>query len=68
MNEYVITYDEKMLIRRRVTIKARYEEDAISQLLNGHLGPREILINKCGTYSNIKVRTIYGKGEFGEGD
>ena len=66
--QYTITYDEKMLVRRRVRIEAVCEEDAIELLMAGHLGPREILINRCGEYTNIKVRKIGGKGESREGD
>jgi hypothetical protein len=65
---YVITYDEKMLIRRRVRVEAKYEEDAIRQVKAGHLGPREILINSCKKYLNIKIRERHGEGESREGD
>jgi hypothetical protein len=54
--DYDITYDEKMLIRRRVKVTADNEDEAVDQILAGMpFSTRVVLKVESGSYTDFKV-------------
>ena len=53
---YNITFDEQMLIRRRVRVEAEDEDMAVDKVLSGAPYPSiEILKVVAGDYDNFKI-------------
>jgi len=58
--DYDITYDEKMLIRRRVKVTADNEDEAVDRILSGvPFSTRIVLKVESGDYTDFKVEKHY---------
>ena len=62
--QYEITYDEQMLIRRRVKVEAGCKDEAVEIIVSGGAytpttRPTEVLEVTSGNFDNFKVKEKY---------